>query len=276
LYLAIGVTGASLSAILIRFSGEHPLIISFYRLFFASLMLMPLAVRQMRREPLPLRTLAALVGVGGILAVHFALWITSVHLTTVASATILVCCHPLLVVPLGQRLSGEGLPARAMVGVGAAFAGIVLLGYGGFLGGTLLGDMAALGAGVAVAFYIMAGRKARSGGMGLFTYAWIVYFSCSMFTLLVLLLFGRFTTSLPPEEWAIFIALAIIPTILGHTLINASLKYIKGGVVSTAILAEPVIATVLALLIFAEIPPTLSIIGGVLSLVGVAFVVLAE
>ncbi|MCK4718819.1 MAG: DMT family transporter [Thermoplasmata archaeon] len=272
-FLAIGVTAASFSAILIRFSDQHPLVISFYRMLLASIMLLPFAFAELKKNPLPRRTILGLVGVGAVLAIHLGLWIASVQMTTVASATILICAHPLFVVPLGQRTAGERLHSGAMVGVCIAFAGIVILGVGDLKGGNIWGDMAALAGGIAAGVYIIAGRRARTGGIGLFSYVWIVYTACAAFTLLAILPLGAFNTSFSTNEWLVFLSLAIVPTILGHTMINASLKKMRSGVVSTAILMEPLGAIILAVILFAEIPPAMSLAGGIITLFGLVLVV---
>ncbi|MDG6220302.1 MAG: DMT family transporter [Candidatus Thermoplasmatota archaeon] len=272
-FLVVGVSAASFAALLIRFSGEHPLVISFYRMLLASLIVMPFMLMELKKTRIPLKTLLGLVGVGGILSIHFALWNFAVPITTVASATILVCAHPLFVVPLGQRSSGEALHRGALAGVAIAFVGIVILSMGGLGDGNIIGDMLALGGGVMAGLYIMAGRKARSGGLGLFTYVGVVYLSCAMFTLLAIVAMGEFTTNISADEWLVFLALALVPTILGHTMINASLKEIKSGIVSTAILVEPLGATILAAAILYEVPSSLTLVGGLITLFGVWLVV---
>lgn len=297
-FLIIGVASVSTSAILIRFSAEHPLVISFYRMLLTSLILLPFALNELNKNRLPRKTILALVGVGAILALHFGLWITSLKLTTVASATILVCSHPLFVVPLSQKILGESLPRLAIAGAVVAFVGIVVMSYGDMSGGSIVGNAIALAAGVAAGVYIMAGREARKsrevvgefgleksdseeveqegGGVGIFSYAWIVYSSCALFTLMVMVPSGNFTISFPVEDWLLFLSMAIIPTILGHTMINASLKEVKAGIASTAILTEPLGAIVLAALAFSEFPPAISLFGGALVLLGVAMVVRRE
>ena len=65
--------------------------------------------------------------------------------------------------------------------------------------------------------------------------------------------------------------LAVFSTILGHSIFSWCLKYFSPSFVSASKLCEPVAAAVLAAFLFGEIPAFLQIIGGVLTLTGVAY-----
>ena len=54
--------------------------------------------------------------------------------------------------------------------------------------------------------------------------------------------------------WALFVAMTVGPQFLGHTVINHLLGELKASIVSVALLAEAVGATVLAYLVFGERP----------------------
>ncbi|MBA2345758.1 MAG: EamA family transporter [Rubrobacter sp.] len=58
---------------------------------------------------------------------------------------------------------------------------------------------------------------------------------------------------------------------LGHTVFNWALGYVEASVVWSAVLAEPVIASVLAWLVLDEAPGVATIIGGVIVLTGLSF-----
>jgi len=80
----------------------------------------------------------------------------------------------------------------------------------------------------------------------------------------------------PTEAWALFAAMTIGPQFLGHTVFNHLLGELRASVVSVALLAEPVAATLLAFLIFHERPGPQVVVGAVIVLAGVAITVLAE
>jgi drug/metabolite transporter (DMT)-like permease len=64
--------------------------------------------------------------------------------------------------------------------------------------------------------------------------------------------------------------MALFPTLLGHSLFNWSLKYVNATFVSMAILTEPIIASIFAILIFTEIPTLTQIFGSIVILTGLA------
>jgi drug/metabolite transporter (DMT)-like permease len=68
--------------------------------------------------------------------------------------------------------------------------------------------------------------------------------------------------------------MALIPQMLGHSILNYSLKSLPATVVSIALLGEPIGSTILAIIFLKEIPSMLEVIGGILILVGITIAVL--
>ncbi len=276
--LFVAIASVSVSAILVLYArDEHvpPLVISFYRLLFATLMLAVPAIYAARHEQidLTLRDHVMLAGIGFLLAAHFATWITSLFYTSVASSVVLVTTEALWV-PLGAHfLLKEKINPTVWWGVLIAFLGSVLLVSGDlgetrFGGNALIGDFLALAAALAASGYFLAGRRLRQR-MGIFTYATLVYAWSTIFLFAFVLANGQ---SLGPYSSKAFFWLflfALLPMILGHTVINYILRWVQPHVVSTAILAEPVVSAILALILFAQDPAPLVWIGGAVILVGI-------
>jgi drug/metabolite transporter (DMT)-like permease len=68
---------------------------------------------------------------------------------------------------------------------------------------------------------------------------------------------------------AVGLLLAIFSTILGHSIFSWCLKFFAPSFVSAAKLMEPVVASILAVFLFREIPTALQLLGGGLILAGV-------
>jgi drug/metabolite transporter (DMT)-like permease len=102
------------------------------------------------------------------------------------------------------------------------------------------------------------------------TYSVLVYSSSALLLLIVNLAAGNPFFGYSATDWLVFAALAAVPTICGHTLINWSLKYLPAGVISVSALGEPVIATILAIPLLSEIPGSLQLAGGLLVVLGIA------
>jgi drug/metabolite transporter (DMT)-like permease len=63
--------------------------------------------------------------------------------------------------------------------------------------------------------------------------------------------------------------LAIGPQLLGHGSLNYAVKYVSATVLSTSILAEPILASILAFLLFQELPMIPSIFAMMVILAGI-------
>jgi drug/metabolite transporter (DMT)-like permease len=187
-----------------------------------------------------------------VLAAHFSLWITSVKMTTVANSVVLVTTHPLMVAGISAAFLKESTTKTALFGGLLAGCGVGVMFLGDFRGGGLNGDLMALGGAVAAGVYIVAGRSERKK-LPTGTYCLVVYGFTTLF--LLPLAFGE--TRLVPAtdiDWAWFIAMAAVPGIMGHTLYNYTLGHVPAFLVSTSLLGEPVISSILAALLFAQVP----------------------
>ncbi len=91
-------------------------------------------------------------------------------------------------------------------------------------------------------------------------------------TLVICIPFNLNVIVFEPTEVAIFLALAIFPTVLGHSVNNYLLTKVPAYVVSSAVLGEPIGAALLAALIFTQIPGPTTIVGFVVILFGIALV----
>src|SRR5687768_2686916 len=110
--LAVGVVSASVSAILIRYAPDaDPLAMSFWRCAAAAILLIPFAMPGLKR--MSARDLGAPLVAGIFLAGHFASWITSVTMTTVAASVLLVSTTPVFVAAAARLLWHERLSGKA-------------------------------------------------------------------------------------------------------------------------------------------------------------------
>ena len=73
----------------------------------------------------------------------------------------------------------------------------------------------------------------------------------------------------PKRELVIFLGLAVLCTLLGHSLFNWSFEHISPTFVSTSLLSEPVFASIMAIGLFREIPPAITLAGGGIVILGI-------
>ena len=269
LVLALGVTGISFSAFLARMTDAPPAIIAFWRLIFTCLLLSPMAIRDRAQfKAVGKKDLLLSLLSGLFLCLHFVFWFASLPKTTVSSATLLVNVHPLVVVTAGW-LGKEKVRPGALPWAGAALAGIALLGWGGLqVTGAFAGNLLAAAGGLMLAGYYLAGRQVRAK-VAISVYSLLVYGTSALLLLGCNLVAANPLIGYSSTDWLVFAALAVLPTICGHTLLNWSLKYLPADVVSVSALGEPVIATILAIPLLKEIPGPLQLAGGILVVGGI-------
>ncbi|CAM4162040.1 DMT family transporter [Lacicoccus alkaliphilus] len=269
--LAISVICIAFAAIFVKLSGAPASIISMYRMFFASLLLAPV-VYKYRRELLKLtaREWGALIIAGLFLAMHFGFWFESLHLTSVASSTVILALQPIIAMVGAYLVYREKVSARVAVSVFVSFLGVVLISWGDFS----LTDLSAitgnflsfLGA-VAVVCYFMIGQNAVRS-LKHWVYSFLVFSIAGVFLLTYNIITNTELFEYPPGEWLLFVLLAIFPTI-AHVIFNYLLYEVSPTTVSMAMLLEPVGASILAFFILSETLGPLQLVGGVIVLGGV-------
>ncbi len=273
--MAVGMLMVSTAAIAIRFAQEEApsLSIAAWRLTLASLVLAPIVLSRHRAElaRLTRSELMRAAASGFLLALHFATWITSLELTSVAASVVLVATIPLFVGLLSPLLLKELVPPIMLVGILVAVIGSGILSLDDVGGGRdpLIGDLLALAGAACAAGYMMIGRTLRRK-LSLLTYIFVVY-SVAALILLAVALMGRQPMggfAIETIGWILYLALG--PQLIGHSSFNWALRYLSAAYVTVTLLSEPIISSLLAWLLLKEPPTELEVVGGSLVLAGIA------
>jgi len=208
--------------------------------------------------------------VGLILEGPLTLWFMALDRTSVASAIILLAVHPFIVGVGSHLFFKERLSKLAFVCICIAFMGVILMTLGDKGQGStnFLGDMLALISGSFLGAYIIGGSQIRKE-ISMITYVFVLYSVCAIVGLVGSLAAGDDLLGKSSDELLIFLLLAIVPTLLGHTMYNFALGYIKASIVSVTLLSEPITTTALAIILLNETPTIPIIIGGALILSGI-------
>jgi drug/metabolite transporter (DMT)-like permease len=277
--LAVAVVCISTGSIFVRMASAPPLAVAFYRIFLASVLLAPFAAASAARSwpALPGRARALLVASGVALGVHFATWIASLSFTSVAASVLLVNTTPLFTLAFSRAFLGETVGPRVMAAMGLAIAGAGLIAVGDWAEGTnsLTGDLLALVGAVTMSLYHVIGRGLRAA-LPLDAYVLAVW-STAAATLALLSLAARVgLAGYSPRTYAFLLALALIPTLGGHGLVNRSLRLLPAPTVGLFLLGEPVGATTLAYFFFHEVPSAWTLAGGAVVLAALTMLVRGE
>jgi len=274
LAIFVAIITVSTAAVLFKLADASPIITAFWRLFFATVILIFLAFvsghkTQIIAEWKGLGKSWLLVILSGFaLSVHFASWFASLELTSVAASVVLVDSSPLIVLFLSYFFLKETISQSQIWGILLALIGALIIGWGDFQGDNIAGDLLALLGAFTVAIYFILGRHLRQR-LNIYSYVIPVYGSCAFFLLIGALVVQDPLFDYTSEQWGYFMALAVLPSVLGHTLFNYAIKELPASVVSTATLGEPVGAALLAFLIIAETPSTYDLVGGIIILGGI-------
>ncbi len=264
LLLALGMASFAFAPIFVRMAGDtDPLALAAIRTVTAALVLLPFWLMRTSRAETFFNTrdkINAAVA-GTVLGFHFIFWILALQNTTVASASILVTIHPVILILIEAGLFKRIFPPLVWLGVFIAFSGSVLLGYSdaraeSMFEHALLGDMYALIAALLFALYFLISQRLRQKSDWL-NYVFRVYGATGVTCLVVALIAGS-DFRVEPVVWLAGVALALGPQILGHGSLNYTVKFVAPTLLATLILSEPVFATILAWFIFSEMPPMLT------------------
>jgi len=279
--LVLAVLGVSGTSTFMKLAGTDPLVTAFWRLALSTLLLLPLQswrrcnsltrngtvpkCNSLRRNGTVLKwTILA----GAFLAVHFALWVTSLSMTSVLSSLVFVTMSPLFVAVLDLVLFRERTSPLLWVAVGVVTAGGVFIGIRSGTGANL-GNLLALGGALAASLYLIVGRRA-SREMDPVSYNVGVFGWAAVLTGVVCVVAGRPLLPLSGTSFLWLAMTAVLGQTVGHGLINASLKSFQPQFVALMLLWEPILGSLLAFLVLGDRPGPAELVGGVVILAGLA------
>jgi len=274
--LVVGVLGVSLSGPLMAAATSVPaLAMSLWRSGLGALAIAPSGLTRYREElrALPRRELVRSCFAGLMLAGHFATWTASLKLTSVASATSLVCLQAAWVVVLA-RLAGTAPGNRVWLGLACAFLGVLVVSGVDLTVSTraLAGDGLAFVGGAFAAVYTIVGGQVRQVA-STSTYTLICYATSAVALLVASLAAGVQITGFPLKGWLLILAVTLAAQLLGHSVFNHLLAVMSPTLVSMTLLLEVPGAALLAAVLLGQAPP-LAVYGGLaLICAGLAVVV---
>jgi drug/metabolite transporter (DMT)-like permease len=255
----------------------HPLVIAFGRLALAALVLLALDARRigasMRR--LSSAQCGTIFAAGAILAAHFALFQLGLDRTSLPAAVSLVSLQPLAVV----LFAWVGLKIRPSVieqlGVGIATAGALVVAQSQGQGEhRLAGDLLVI---AAVALYgaYLAVARALKDALPARSYVTLVYGSAAVVLGLALFIPGAATLTAPPHGLFAIAALALIPTVLGHTAVQIASRTLSPAIVALVSPGETLGAIAIGAELLGATPTTPEITGALIIVAGTVLAIAA-
>jgi len=284
LVLASAQIAVGAAAIFARFALDSapPVAVSASRLAIAAVILFAAAFLRKSRDARPSRKEQLLFAFAGFaLALHFVTWIWSLQYISVAVSTLLVTTTPIWTALYDSRFKGRPFTRDTVAGFLVGAAGLALVVRTGktsppIPGHHWLGALLAFSGAVAIGAYFLTIREVRhrfgTRTIVTHTYGWAAA---------VLVAASLAMHQAPPAlsqtaAWGGILGMAFVSQLVGHTALNASLRWFSPSAIAFSTLLEPVFAGCFALLLFHETLSTAAIAGAVLVLIAIALVLREE
>lgn len=257
--LLFGVFACSTAVIFIKISRIDPVLLSGLRLAVAAGVLLPLFVRDFRqhRDRITGQHMRDAVVPGIFLALHMITWIVGARLTLAANASLIVNLVPIVMPLLLVLLVGEWPNRWENLATLIALVGMALLFAADYQvsAAYLRGDLICFCSMVLFAVYLALGRRYRHHPT-LYLYMVPLYATSALVSFAAAL----FLSEQDPIDWSAelpwILALGIVPTVFGHTLLNLAVRHIRGQIVSIVNMLQFVFASLMAYPLLGEEPNT--------------------
>jgi drug/metabolite transporter (DMT)-like permease len=274
MFVALASTAFAVSSPIARYARPaHPLFVAFGRVALASLALFALDMAGVFRHARQINSATRLriVVCGALLGAHFALFQAGLDATSIPAAVSLVSLEPVGVVIAAFLFFREVPSRREQIGVVLATIGAAVIAFAAGTGEhKLVGDLLVLGSVALFGFYVAAARAIRdalppqhAGSM--------IYAVAALVILLVLPYAGAFSNvpQLPGRSFMAIAAIAFIPTIIGHTSVQAAARSLPPAIVSLVSPGETLGGLLVAAIFLHEVPKPQELVGAILILSGV-------
>lgn len=257
----------------------HPLFVAFGRVALASLLLFAFDASGVIASIRALsgKVLTRIVACGALLGLHFAMFQAGLDNTSLPAAVSLVSLEPLSVVLSAFVMFRERPSRREQIGLALATIGAVVVSRSAGAGEhRLLGDLLVLGAVSVYGLYVAAARSlrdalpARHAGPLIYAIAAVVIFSMLPF-------FGALSglSELPSRSFLAIATIAVVPTLIGHTLVQSASRTLAPALVALVSPGETLGGLAIGALFLGAMPLGYELVGAALILLGVVFAIFA-
>ncbi|WP_439641930.1 DMT family transporter [Nevskia sp.] len=269
--LVLGAVLIGFAAIVVRLVEVGPTAAAFWRLAVAVPVLWLARAAQPKQDLPPDRAAIGLMLVAGVaFALDLALWHRSIHLTSVANATLMSNLSPVFIALTLHFGFGDRHPPRFWIGLILALAGAAWLVADSFTISheTAVGDLMAIGTAVFYAIYQLLVSRSRRRYTALDVMFWASL--AGMLTLLPMsLAFGERIAPIGWRDLLLLAALGVVVHVGGQGLIAWAQAHVTASFASVTLLVQPVAAAVFAWALLNERFGAHQALGGVLILTGI-------
>jgi drug/metabolite transporter (DMT)-like permease len=273
--LGIGILALGFSAIFVRAADAPGTMTAFYRMAIGSVLMVLPFVGQARRKPIANTRRGFWLSVlGGILfGLDLTFWTTGIDMSGAAIPTLMANTAPLWVGLGALLIFRENLPLKFWVGLVIALIGAaVILGQDFSRAANFgIGGVYGLFAGIFYGAYYLVTQRARTQVRTL-PYFWITTTSSAIFLMIVNLVFGYSFIAYDQSTFLNFLGIGVFVQVIGWLAINYSQGLVPAPLISTTLLAQPVLTAFIAWILFEERFTVWQLVGGIAILSGIYIV----
>lgn len=269
IYLVIGVFFVSFAAIFVKLIDVEPSVIAMYRLGIGGLLLFPYIIKKRELKNIKTNDFKFIFFAGLMISLHYLTWFTSLNFTSVTSSTLIICTEPLVALAFGFLLYREKVSTKQFIILLVALVGVGIVAWGDFKlnTDTIIGDVLTFIAVIFFVIYLLISEKVVQK-YSFITYTSLLFIVASIILLIYNLIMGFNLLNYELYDWLILLLIATIPNI-GQLIFNDILKYVKPSLIASAILLEPIFATILAVIILKDKVYLNHYLGGIIIIISV-------
>ncbi|MCK4903346.1 MAG: EamA family transporter, partial [Candidatus Marinimicrobia bacterium] len=275
LVLVVALFAVSTSSIIARFLPEvSSIVISFWRLVFASIAVW-LYSHFKPQNKINMQNIIPFILSGFFLGLHFVCFYQAVKLISIANATLLGITAPMFTLLIERFVFKSNFKKIVFIGFAVALIGTIMITGWNFsiTDSTEVGKLYGLSAALCIALVYLLANKIRTDTSTV-SYTRLLYLIAAMFLLVIAFTNGENIFELNKSDYLWLLALGLFPTILGHSLLYYGIKFTSPTIIASVPLGEPIIASILAWMIFLEKVPFITLVGGILILFGVYLIII--
>ena len=274
IFIGLGVLLLGTGPMFVKYVHANGVLVGFYRLFFAAIMLsIPVLIIKPKEEK-PLQTGGGLkwAVLGGLVfATNISLWCSALNFTTASAVTLLDNTAPVWVGLIGWLFLKERQPWQYWLGLLVTIGGAgIMIGWDILYssGQQSTGNLIGIASGLSYALYILITQQARRY-MSSLRYSWLVSLSGSAGLVIAAVIMGLFREPLPLNSLFMIFLMALTSQVIAWVLVNHALGKLPAAAASVALVGQPVVTTLLGIVILKEIPSPLQLVGALVCLAGI-------
>lgn len=274
--LGIGLLAVSFGAPLARMLPEMPAIsIAFWRMTMASLLLWITAVIMKDEQLISLPNIL-IIPAGIMLAAHFFTFYAALKYAGIAQVTLLIALSPVFALSIERIFMGRRFSTQLIIGLALALLGAVIIQGLEFdmTESASKGSIIALCSALCWAAVLLLGERIRVNTDTAAYTRWMYSIAALSLGLVILLSSTSVRFELHELTWVL--ALGVIPTLIGHNSLHYAVKFLRPTIVASVTIGEPVLASLLAWILFGEFVGVRTVVGGLVVIVGLLIITLRQ